>query len=146
MAYGLIDQYYEKLQQIRKEASDFNNLEKLFELEQSHYKELRDCQSDLKNLKTMWDAISMTNYQYKDWKQQQWRRIKADNLIELNKTLSLQLKNLPREVRSYRGYNSIVDQVKNMSVVLPLVSSLHSEFMEKRHWKQLQELTEQKFD
>ena len=33
-----------------------------------------------------------------------------------------------------------------MGVVLPLVSSLHSEFMEKRHWKQLQEITEKKFD
>ena len=31
----------------------------------------------------------------------------------------------------------MIDQVKNMAVVLPLVSSLHSEFMEKRHWKQL---------
>lgn len=100
----------------------------------------------MKNLKVMWDAISMINYQYKDWKQQSWRRIKADNLIEMNKLLSLQLKNLPREVKSFRGYNPVVDQVKNMGVVLPLVSSLHSEFMEKRHWKQLQELTEKKFD
>ena len=79
----------------------------------------------------------MTNYQYKDWKQQSWRRIKADNLIELNKMLTVQLKNLPREVRSFRGYNPLVDQIKNMGVVLPLVSQLHSEFMEKRHWKQL---------
>ena len=39
-----------------------------------------------------------------------------------------------------KGFNAILDQVKNMAVVLPLVSSLHSEFMEKRHWKQLQEL------
>jgi dynein heavy chain, axonemal len=57
----------------------------------------------------MWDSIAMTNYQYKDWKQQSWRRIKADNLIELNKMLTVQLKNLPREVRSFRGYNAIVD-------------------------------------
>lgn len=28
-----------------------------------------------------------------------------------------------------------------MGTVLPLVSSLHSEFMEARHWKQLQTFT-----
>lgn len=68
MSYGLIDEYHLKLSKIKQEALDFNNLEKLFELEQSEYKELRDCQSDLKNLKIMWDSIGMINHQYKDWK------------------------------------------------------------------------------
>jgi dynein heavy chain len=49
--------------------------------------------------------------------------------------LQLQLKNLPREIKSYKGHPIISEEVKNMSVVLPLVSSLHSEFMEKRHWQ-----------
>ena len=33
------------------------------------------------------------------------------------------------------AYNAITDKVKNMGVVLPLVSLLHSESMEKRHWE-----------
>ena len=83
----------------------------------------------------MWDAIAMVNYQYKDWQGQSWRRIKADSLFESNKVLQLQLKNLPREVKNYKAHPIISDQVKNMATVLPLVSSLHSEYMEKRHWK-----------
>ena len=88
---------------------EFNNLEKLFELEQSEYKDLRDCHSDLRNLKIMWDAVSMVNFQYKDWKSQSWRRMKADNLIESNKVLALQLKNLPRDIKNFKGYNPLVD-------------------------------------
>lgn len=38
------------------------------------------------------------------------------------------------------------DKVKNMGTVLPLVSSLHSEFMEDRHWTQLKTLTGKSFD
>ena len=68
LSYNLVDEYQLKLAEIKREANEFNNLEKLFELEQSEYKELRDCLTDLKNLKTMWDAIAMINYQYKDWK------------------------------------------------------------------------------
>jgi len=33
-----------------------------------------------------------------------------------------------------------------MATVLPLISSLHSEFMEKRHWQQLQEICKKNFD
>ena len=62
MSYNLVDEYHLKLSEIKREANEFNNLEKLFELEQSEYKELRDCQTDLKNLKIMWDAIGMINY------------------------------------------------------------------------------------
>lgn len=83
----------------------------------------------------MWDAVSMVNYQYNDWKGKPFRQIKADFLLESNKVLANQLKNLPKEVKNFKGYNAIVEKVKNMSVVLPLVSALHSEFMEDRHWK-----------
>jgi len=57
----------------------------------------------------MWDAVGMINHQYKDWKSQSWRRMKADNLIEQNKLLALQLKNLPRDIKNFKGYNPIVD-------------------------------------
>lgn len=40
----------------------------------------------------------------------------------------------------------IVDKVKNMGTVLPLVSALHSEFMEDRHWSDLKTMTKKQFD
>lgn len=88
----------------------------------------------------------MVNFQYNDWKGKPFRQIKADALLESNKLLALQLKNLPKEIRNFKGYLSVVDKVKNMSVVLPLVSALHSEFMEDRHWKQVKEMAGRQFD
>jgi dynein heavy chain len=43
--------------------------------------------NDLKNLKTMWDAIALVYYQYNDWKTKPWRQIKADIFLDTNKTL-----------------------------------------------------------
>lgn len=83
----------------------------------------------------MWDSIAMINFQYNDWKQKPWRQIKADTMLEINKALQTLLKQLPKDIRSFKGYNVIVDKVKNMGTVLPLVSALHSEFMEDRHWE-----------
>lgn len=56
-------------------------------------------------------------------------------MLEINKALQALLKQLPKDIRSFKGYNVIVDKVKNMGTVLPLVSALHSEFMEDRHWE-----------
>lgn len=145
-SYNIINDYYHKLQVIEHEKNEYNNLERLFELERSHYRQLKDCASDLKYLKLMWDSVAYVSYQYNDWKAKPWRQIKANILLENNKSLSIQVKNMPREVKAFKGYQAVVDKVKNMGVVLPLVSSLHSEFMEKRHWKQLMDLTGKQFD
>jgi dynein heavy chain, axonemal len=89
----------------------------------------------------------MVNYQYNDWRSKTWRNIKADIFLEINKALATQIKTLPKEIRGFgRGYNVIVDKVKNMGTVLPLISALHSEFMEERHWDQVKALTKQSFD
>ena len=37
------------------------------------------------------------------------------------------LKKLPRQIRHFDGYNNIVNKVKNMSTILPLVEDLHSD-------------------
>lgn len=145
-SYYVIEKYYNKLLEISKEQQEYSNLEKLFELQKTDYKPLRECLTDLKNLKIIWDSIAIVNYFYKNWKQQTWAQIKSDILLDQNKTLQTQLKNLPKEVKQIKAHAAITDKVKNMQIVLPLVSSLHSEFMEKRHWQQLMDLTGKKFD
>lgn len=135
--YKVIDLYYKKTCDMEKEAQDYNNLERLFELQRSQYKQLKECHNDLKNLKTTWDAIAMINFQYNDWKTKPWRQIKADTMSEINKLLQNGLKGLSKEIKQYKAHGKITDKVKNMGTVLPLVSALHSEFMEDRHWDQL---------
>jgi dynein heavy chain, axonemal len=108
-SYVKIMNFHGQLRAIEVKAQDYNQLEKLFELQKSNYKPIKECTSDLRNLKTMWDTIAMVNYQYSDWKSKTWRQIKADVFLEINKTLANQIKTLPKEIRSYKGYNVIVD-------------------------------------
>jgi len=35
--------------------------------------------------------------------------MKADNLIEMNKILNNQLKSLTRDIKNFKGYNSMID-------------------------------------
>jgi dynein heavy chain, axonemal len=102
--------------------------------------------SDLKNLKTLWDLISLVNLQYNDWKTKFWRQIKADVLIEQNKIFSNQIKQVNKEVRFIKGWQTIGEKVANMTIVLNLVESLRGDYMEDRHWKQLKDKTNTDFD
>ena len=42
-AYKIIDDYSAKIDEIKLEANKFNDLENLFELEKTKYKNLREC-------------------------------------------------------------------------------------------------------
>ena len=53
-SYAAINEYYGHLMKIESERNVYNNLERLFELEKTNYKQLRECNSDLKFLKIMW--------------------------------------------------------------------------------------------
>ncbi len=46
----------------------------------------------------------------------------------------------------FKGFNTVNEKITNMGKILPLISSLHSEFMEKRHWEELKQITKQDFD
>lgn len=98
-------------------------------MERRNYKPLKECLSDLKNLKTLWDLIALVNLQYNDWKTKFWRQIKADVLIEQNKIFSNQIKSVNKEVRVIKGCQTINEKVGNMTIVLNLVESLRGDYM-----------------
>lgn len=54
-AYHTIGEYSTKIDEIKKKAIKFKDLENLFELEKTKYKELNDCQSDIKKLSRLWN-------------------------------------------------------------------------------------------
>ena len=59
-AYETIASYYEKTLEIEEEAKDLNNLETLFDLQKSSYKQLKDCKNELLSLKYMTSVNSVT--------------------------------------------------------------------------------------
>ncbi len=87
----------------------------------------------------------MVNYQYNDWKGKSWKSIKTDVLDTSNKMLQTQLKNLSKEIKYFKGFNTVNEKITNMGKILPLICLLHSEFMEKRHWEELKQITKQDF-
>lgn len=149
-AYDLISQFYEETCKLEDEARELNNLETLFDLQRSSYKQLKDCKSELISLKEMWDLIGLIDNQFESWKQTLWDQINTENLTQLIKDMQSKQCNptapANKVISKWRGFVALNDRVKNMNTILPLISQLHSEFMMPRHWKKLMRVTEQHID
>ena len=139
-AYKMLDVHAAELMRKEVEARRFNELEELFELQVSKYPETGDTRTELRLLKYVWDMKAMVLGTFESWNSQLWADIKTDDLEDVNKSLLKYLRKMSNETPVVKGwvvYRSIEDAIKNMSVVLPLVNSLHSESMRDRHWKSL---------
>ena len=145
-AYTQIELYYEKTNILELEAQELNNLEILFDIQKSTYKQLKDCGTELVLLKYMWDMIALVQYQFDTWQKTLWDKIDTENLMQLIKDMQTKqcspVAAQNKDIKNWRGFTSLVDKIKNMNTILPLISQLHSKFMMDRHWKKLMKLTQ----
>ncbi len=47
-----------------------------------------------------------------------------------------------KEIKNWKAFLALNERVKNMNTILPLISQLHSKFMQERHWKKLMRITQ----
>eukprot|EP00929_Paragymnodinium_shiwhaense_P077084 TRINITY_DN3967_c0_g3_i3.p1 TRINITY_DN3967_c0_g3~~TRINITY_DN3967_c0_g3_i3.p1 ORF type:complete len:4541 (+),score=1544.66 TRINITY_DN3967_c0_g3_i3:127-13749(+) len=146
LSYAKLDEYHLKTMEICACAQEYNNLELLFDMVQSNYRALKESQDDLVLLKNLWDTIALTKETFLAWNSTLWEKINTDDLLTRVKELQTQVKNQPKGVKAWKLYAWIVEQVKNMSTVLPLINDLHSETMRDRHWTMLMTTTGKSFE
>jgi len=149
-AYAKISEYYIETCKLEEEARELNNLETLFDLQRSSYKQLRDCKSELISLKEMWDLTALIDNQFDSWKRTLWDQIDTENLTQQIKDMQGKQCNPTapsnKFISKWRTFVGLTDRVKNMNTIVPLISQLHSEFMQGRHWKKLMNVTNQHVD
>ena len=118
-----------QLAEKEQQAKQYNELEELFEQPVSRYQEMADTRSELRLLKALWDFKGMLIDVYKDWKRALWKNINTDDLETQNKNLLKLLRKAGNDdpiIKGWQVYRDIEDNIKNMSVVLPLINELHS--------------------
>ena len=98
----------------------------------------------------MWDLVALIDMQFESWKKTLWDQIDTDNLTSLIKDMQTKQMNpsAPQNkvISKWRTFVALNERVKNMNTILPLISQLHSPFMQDRHWKKLMKTTHQTTD
>jgi dynein heavy chain len=125
-AYEQLDRWDLNLTNIEEEATGLRNLQELFDLNPSEFKELKDCRSDLKMLKQIWDMTAHVQSQFSDWMKTTFKNVQVDLLLEETKKLQKQLKGFSVRMKSWDAFKGLETEVKNMATSLPLVQDLRS--------------------
>ena len=98
----------------------------------------------------MWDLVSLIDFQFQAWQSTLWDKIDTEQLMTLIKEMQTKQCNPQspqnKDIKTWKAFQSLNDRVKNMNTILPLISQLHSKFMQDRHWKRLMKITAQVID
>eukprot|EP00667_Euglena_gracilis_P000150 EG_transcript_150 len=142
-AYQDLDLWDRNLEKVETDAQELRELQELFDLHPSDFKELKDCRADLKMLKQVWDLTAHVDAQFVDWMTTVFKHVDTDFLLEEVKKLQKQLKTCSPRMKAWDCFKGLETKVKNMATSLPLVQDLRSPAMRDRHWRQLCKLTKQ---
>lgn len=145
-AYEIMDVLDTHMTKIEMEVEGFNQLEDLFELSISKYEMLEQARNQLRLLKIGWDMTAYVEFTFADWQATLWSDIQTEDLLDEVMRLHDQVRKLPNPMRAWDVFKRLDNRAKNMSVVLPLVHSLHSPAIRERHWKNLMTITRTSFD
>ena len=111
---------------MEEEAKQLNNMETLFDLQKTSYKQLKDCKNELVQLKYMWDLVSLVDMQFDAWKSTLWDKIDTEELMQLIKEMQTKQTNAQnpqnKEIKTWKAFTALNDRVRNMNIILPLIS------------------------
>ena len=122
------------------------NAQKLFGIEITVYTQLNFVEKQMQQLTQLFDL-----YLYHKSKESNWSRLLWNDLdiaaLEKGCDDSLQkLEKLPEELKSLHTYRKVSECVYGFKESLPLISSLKTDALRDRHWKELMDLTGVVFD
>nr|XP_031541762.1 dynein heavy chain 17, axonemal [Vicugna pacos] len=118
----------------------------LFEVTVPDYKQLKACHKEVRLLKELWDMIIMVNTSIDGWKTTKWRDINVEQMDIDCKKFAKDVRSLDKEMKSWDAFVGLDNTVKNMITSLRAVSELQNPATRDRHWQQLMQATQVKFE
>ncbi|XP_036766314.2 dynein axonemal heavy chain 17 [Manis pentadactyla] len=118
----------------------------LFEVTVPEYKQLKVCHKEVCLLKELWDMIVMVNTSMDDWKTTRWKDINVEQMDIDCKKFAKDIRSLDKETKTWDAFMGLDNTVKNMITSLRAVSELQNPAIRDRHWQQLMQATQVKFE
>uniref|UniRef100_A0A8C8WRI9 Dynein axonemal heavy chain 17 n=1 Tax=Panthera leo TaxID=9689 RepID=A0A8C8WRI9_PANLE len=118
----------------------------LFEVTVPDYKQLKACHKEVRLLKELWDMIVMVNTSIDHWKTTKWKNINVEQMDTDCKKFAKDVRSLDKEIKAWDAFVGLDNMVKNTITSLRAVSELQNPAIRDRHWHQLMQATQVKFE
>lgn len=140
LAYQTLDEYADKLRDLEARVHAYQELEELFELQQTSYPEVGEMWREMKYLKDVWDFKAMVSLTFDSWRALPWKDLDPESLEGQSRKLRKQLNTMGSQFASLKGWQvcrDVGESIDVMTTVLPLVGELRAESIRPRHWSAL---------
>ncbi|XP_039611018.1 dynein beta chain, flagellar outer arm-like [Polypterus senegalus] len=110
-AYVRIKKFTKQVKSLQQEAKDLKELQELLEATIVDFATLNECQSTVRNLTLMWQAVEVIRKQQNGWKLQPWQVIDTAQLIQSTEEQLNLIKSLSRKVQGWDVYTGTMESV-----------------------------------
>uniref|UniRef100_A0A8W4FHF7 Dynein axonemal heavy chain 17 n=1 Tax=Sus scrofa TaxID=9823 RepID=A0A8W4FHF7_PIG len=132
----------EPYRSLDKVALPTGEMGSLFEVTVPDYKQLKACHKEVRLLKELWDMIVMVRGRQTT----KWQDINVEQMDIDCKKFAKDVRSLDKEMKSWDAFVGLDNTVKNMITALRAVSELQNPAIRDRHWQQLMQATQVKFE
>ncbi|KAK9886615.1 hypothetical protein WA026_017537 [Henosepilachna vigintioctopunctata] len=143
---------YQKIDRKHSEIVHFEEGEKeliddgnIFDITIEEFKPIKHCRKELRQVKQLWDYISMMNSCIDEWRSTPWKKIDIENMEISCKRFVKDLRAMDKETKSWNVYVEGEKTIKNLLTSLRAVTELQNPAIRERHWKQLMQATKVPF-
>ncbi|XP_027272227.1 dynein heavy chain 11, axonemal isoform X2 [Cricetulus griseus] len=137
--YEVLDKAHRELETLEEEMGQMQDCARLFEVALPEYKQMKQCRSEIRLLKGLWDVIIYIRRSIDNWTKTQWRRINVEQMDAELRRFAKEIWSLDKAVRSWDAYSGLEGTVKDMATSLRAIAELQSPALRDRHWQQLME-------
>lgn len=107
------------------------------DLEHTQDDRLEPVFEELRDLKTVWTALSGTWSQLAEIRDTNWNNVQPRKLRQQLDALLAQTRDMPSRMRQYAAFEYVQEHVRALLKSNPVISDLKSEAMRERHWRSL---------
>jgi dynein heavy chain 1 len=136
-AMNTINVFEGKLNRVQEEYDLVCRAKEALDLELTRHTRLEPVFEELRDLKTVWTALSGIWGQIGELKELAWATVQPRKLRQQIDGLLSSTKEMPTRMRQYAAFEYVQDVLKGLLKSNTIISELKSEALKDRHWKQL---------
>ncbi|PWA00630.1 hypothetical protein BB558_003315 [Smittium angustum] len=126
-----------KMNKLKEEVEQVNKAKLALGLQSGDTKVLEPVIDELRDLKSVWSALSVVWAEINELKEMPWASVVPRKLRMRLDALKEQGKNMTDKVRQYSAFKFMYNYILTLSKHVSIVSDLKSDALKDRHWRQL---------
>ncbi|XP_078467787.1 dynein axonemal heavy chain 10-like [Lampetra planeri] len=132
--------FHNEADEYGKRKKELTNAEKLFDLQITACTDLVNVQTEIKDLKEIYNIYSQLKATKQKWARMLWRDLDMSNYEEGVDVLMKSLHSLPKMVREMSASLFLEAKINDFTSALALLAYLKAEALQERHWNKLMDM------